>query len=462
MSGWDAWMAKLAGSGVHGIDDVVDDLADQLLNGSPDPSAAPVAIEALRRARSELSCRSAALAVAYVAGAADLDAPDALCEAYGYGRGNAFLGPAILYALGLLSLRNEDARAATLRLLRRLKPEDDPRPLLVAGARVAGLLNDREDRPELRQLLVTLGASDDSAVRTEGLYQFALIRFADALSAEDHRALIASLRAACEAFRTAEDSEETRPDARLFRLLIEASLEFDTLGADRAGGARRIGALALQLRQLGRHGEGTPFQMDRSPAASQVLDRCSAIASSLEDAATEIADADSWTNFDLTVATLALSYSVVRYSPVPLAGNRTSLEAFGRLGDGILKPRLGPVLARKVGRESFARVVANYEAQNGKDGLSSSLFALQQASLEAERTDGRRLSESSVGLLSEMAERAGCTPDELVQRFNLRITCDGGDGTAIAAELLPPPPGRRAKKMARTYRRGHCRPSRGV
>jgi nucleoside phosphorylase len=448
MPGWDSWMARLEGAGTDDIDDVVDELAERLLGFPPDPSSTPVAIESLQRSRSDLSCRSAAIALAYVAGESDLAAPDALCEAYSARRGHAFLGPAILASLGLLSLRNEDARAATIRLLLRLKPDDDTRPLLVAGAKVTGLLIDREDRPELRRLLITLGGSDDPAVRAEGLYQFALIRFADALEAQDHRALIASLRAACEAFRTAEASEESRPDARLFGILLEASLEFDALEVDRTGASQRIGALVVQLRQMGRHREGSIFQMDRSPAASQIADRCIAIASSLEDAATEVADVDGWTNFDLTVATLAQCYGVVRYSPNALVGNLKAVEAFSRLGDGILKPRLGPVLARKVGRAGFARVVTNYEARNGKDGLSSALAALQQASLEAERADGGKLSERSVGLLSAMAESAGCTPDELVQRFNLKITSNGGDGTAVAAELLPPPPGQRTKKMA--------------
>jgi len=447
MQEWDIWMARIETATGDDTDDVVDELAIRMIGAEPDPSATQVAIAALRRARSALSCRSAALALAYVAGDDDLDAADAICGAYRSKRADPFLAPAFLYSLGMLSLRNDDARAAALRLLRRLRP-DDPRPLLIAGAKVAGMLLDREDRPELRTVLVTLGASDDPAVRAEGLYQFALLRFADALAAHDHQALIASLRAACEAFRTAEDSEESRPDARFFRLLIEASLEFDALEVERAGAAQRIGTLVVQLRQMGRHPAGSIFDMDRSPAASQVSDRCIAIASSLKDAVTEVVDADSWTNFDLALATLAQCYAVVRYSPHALAGNQRSVEAFSRLGNRILEPRLGPVLARKVGRDSFARVVANYEAKNGKDGLSSALLALQRASLEAERSDGGRLSERSVGLLSVLAERAGCTPDELVQRFNLRLTSNGGDGMAIAAELMPPPPGQRAKMMA--------------
>ena len=447
MPGWESWMGKLTGSGANDADDVVDELAARILSSAPDPSATPVVIEALRRGRSDLSCRTAALALAYAAGDTDLDAPDALDQAFSSKRNHAFLGPALLSSLGMLSLRNDYAKAVTLRLLLRLTL-DDPRPLLVAGAKVAGLLLDRENKPELRRLLVTLGTSHDPAVRAEGLYQFALSRFTDALLAQDHPALIASLEAACEAFRTAEASEESRPDARLFKLLIEASLEFDALEGDRAGVAERIGGLVVQLRQMGRHPEGSIFQMDRSPAASQISDRSIAVASSLEDAAKEVAEAASWTNFDLTVVTLAQCYGVVRFSPHAYAGNQQSVKAFSQFGDRILKPRLGPVLARKVSRESFAKVVANYEARYGKDGVSLGLQALQQASLEAERTAGFRLSEQSLGLLSALAEKAGCTPDELVERFNLQISSNGGDGAAVAAELLPPPPGRRGKKMA--------------
>ena len=82
MPGWESWMAKLTGSGADDADDVVDELAARILSSSPDPSATPVVIEALRRGRSDLSCRTAALALAYAAGDTDLDAPDALDQAF--------------------------------------------------------------------------------------------------------------------------------------------------------------------------------------------------------------------------------------------------------------------------------------------------------------------------------------------------------------------------------------------
>ena len=199
--------------------------------------------------------------------------------------------------------------------------------------------------------------------------------------------------------------------------------------------------------------------MDRSPAASQISDRCIAIASSLEDAAKEVAEAASWTNFDLTVVTLAQCYGVVRFSPHAYAGNQQSVKAFSQFGDRILKLRLGPVLARKVSRESFAKVVANYEARYGKDGVSLGLQALQQASLEAERTAGFRLSEQSLGLLIRLGGEGWLHPGRArreVQPSNIIKWWrrgGGGRGTAAAASRT------KGQEDGASDRRGHCRPS---
>src|SRR5947207_2740250 len=118
---------------------------------------------------------------------------------------------------------------------------------------------------------------------------------------------------------------------------------------------------------MGRQLAGQFFQMNRSPADAQIADRCLAIASSLQDAATEVARAVRWTNFDRSVVSLAECYGIVRYDPPAFAGTGRAIKAFSHLAERILKPRLGPVLARKVGRESLAQVVTNYEAINGRN-----------------------------------------------------------------------------------------------
>lgn len=77
--------------------------------------AAPCLIDAVLRARSELSLRSAALALAAVASQDDLAAADALVAAFGRVARRPFLAPALLETLGLLPLRKPARAGAAIR-----------------------------------------------------------------------------------------------------------------------------------------------------------------------------------------------------------------------------------------------------------------------------------------------------------------------------------------------------------
>jgi len=46
-----------------------------------------------------------------------------------------------------------------------------------------------------------------------------------------------------------------------------------------------------------------------------------------------------------------------------------------------------------------------------------------------------------------MAEKAGCTPDELIGRFNIQIETNSEGGLETTTKIQPPPPGQRGKKM---------------
>ncbi len=442
MSDWQSWLEKLDSAGE--VDDVVDDLAGRLLVPPPDPSAQPVAIKALSVARSDLSVRSAASALAYVATNDDTESVDLLERVFDARRQNAFLAPSLLGLLALIGLRNASARAGTIRYVLRLKADKDPPPLLVAGVKAIGLLCDRKDEQELRGKLFALAENDDVAVRAEARQQVALLRLADALLADSHAGLIALLTAAREAFKLAESSEEIRPDAKLFRLLLDAILQFEELEDDRKVASGRIEVLAGDLREMG----GRLARMDRSPANTQIAHRCALVASSLETASKEAAKAAKWTNFDRSVVRLAECYSEVRYRPDALPGNEQVGLILSGVADRVLKPRLGPILARKVGRESFEEVIRNYDANDGVPEVLSGLRELLRASLEAERTERYHLSEESAGLLSSLAAKADCTPDDLIRRFNLIIAQDDCDCVAVSAKLLPAPPGKRGMKMS--------------
>lgn len=438
MSDWQTWAEKLEGASKDVADDLVDGLTARLFGSPPDCSATVVAIRAMDAARSDLTFRSAATALAYVAADDDSQAVEHLEQAFDIHRVNVFLAPSLLSALGLLGLRSAAARAGTIRYLLRLKM-DDPRPLLLAGAKVIGLLCDRENAPALRKKLFELAKNDDVAVCAEARQQGALLKLADALLADSNVSLVASLITARDAFKAAEELEEIRPDATLFRILIDVVLQFEGLEDNREAAAARIAELTGQLRGMGGSLAKQIFLMDRSPAANQVANRCVEIASALETAAGEVAQATRWTNFDKSVVRLAECYAEIRYRPEALVGNEQTVLAGSNVADRIFKPRLSPLLARKVGRESLEQVIRNYETEHGRDEVSGGLRALQQAALEVERTKGHQLSEETVGLLSGMAARAGCTPEQLVGLINLNIANDG-NGLAVSASFLPRTP----------------------
>ena len=149
MADWQDWVGKLEGAGEAEVDDVVDELVARLLAPPPDPTATPAAIKALALAKSDLSVRSAAAALAYVAPDDDIEAVERLEQAFEARRQHAFLAPSLLGSLTLLGLRNESARAGAVRYLQRLQP-GEPRPLLAAGVKAIGLLCDRENDEKLR------------------------------------------------------------------------------------------------------------------------------------------------------------------------------------------------------------------------------------------------------------------------------------------------------------------------
>lgn len=447
MADWQDWAGRLESATDVDVDNVVDELAALILASPPDPSATAVATRALASARSDLSVRSAAMALAYTASADDVEAVESLERAFEAQRQNAFQAPSLLGTLSLFGLRNAAARVGATRYLLRLRTED-PRPLLVEGLKAIGLLCDKENDPALRTKLSALAGSDDIAVRAEARQQIAMLKLADALLADSHKNLTASLAAARAAFEVAEESEESRPDASLFRLMIDAILQFEDIEFKREVAAERVGRLASELREMGGRYAEQIFRMDRSPAASQIAHRCEIVASALEAAAKEVANAARWTNFDRSVVRLAECFSAVRYRSAALPGYERTGEAIAGIADRVVKLRLGPVLARKVGRESFEEVIRNYEVGGSLPEVLGGLRELQRVALEVERSGAHSLSEGSIGTIRAMAEAVGWTPEELIRQLSVTIEQDDRDGLAAYAKLLSSPPSKRRMKMS--------------
>jgi len=415
----------------------VDELIPQALSVRPDPAAAVPLIQALDLARSDLSRADAATALVWVAGDDDIAAVDCLERAYERDRANHFLAPSLLGAIGLLGLRNEPARAGAKRYLLRLQ-DHDSRPLLVAGAKVIGLLCDREDDKALRVKLSKIAEVSDAGARAEGLQQLAFLRFGDALLAARPDEFTDRLREARAQFALAEAAEEMRPDATMCGLLIDLILQFDALELDRQAASGAIADMTGRLR-AGVTGLGeVVFCGNRSPAAVQFARNSLRIAQALDAAAAEVARAVRWTWFDDAVTCLARTYAAIRYRPQAMPGQER-LAATGNLSDLLLKPRLGPVLHRKVGKDSLAQVVANYRHLHPEeDAVLDGLKALQEAEAEAERNTGYRLSEAKHGKFAALADLLKRTPDELVDDMIVVAQDEkGASEWAVRVGLLP-------------------------
>ena len=257
---------ELAAAIVAGGDDAVDRLAAAALDGDPNPAAAPALIRALSLAKSESSKRGAAVGLAHIASPDDADAVEALEEAYRQARTEASLGQALLGTLGLLALHSPIARAATLSALQKLRLEENPY-LLTAAAKVIGLLLGQREDADLRRKLGQISGSDDPGVEAEARYQMALLAMGDALQAKGNGELLAGLQDARTDFAAAEALDEMRPDAALFRSLIDVILRFDALELDRQAVAIDVTALTREVRALTSGLGERIFQGNRSPAA---------------------------------------------------------------------------------------------------------------------------------------------------------------------------------------------------
>ncbi|MGE0538805.1 MAG: hypothetical protein AB7R89_01310 [Dehalococcoidia bacterium] len=115
------------------VDDLIDALTEEVFEGNVTVEAMPCLVDAVRRACSDLSRRSAALALSIAAPADDAGAVETLVDTHRRAAGHPFLEAALLDALGLFAVRSPLARAHLSALLLGLRAEG-PRYVLVKAA----------------------------------------------------------------------------------------------------------------------------------------------------------------------------------------------------------------------------------------------------------------------------------------------------------------------------------------
>ncbi len=407
---WAAASARLrAAESGDAADDLIDALAEAVFAGGAGAEAVPFLIDAVDRARSDLSLRSAALALVTVAPHDDPGAADALVAAFGRVAQHPFLAPALLEALGLLALRNPLARAQLSALLLRLRPTDS-RYLLVKAGQVIGRLDGVRPDPDLRAQLVQFAAADDPAVQAEARQQLALAALADALLADDRGALQEHLAGARAAFARAELSEEYRPDASMFVRLLDMLLTFPQLQTGRERVAELGSTLHHALTSLVPH----DWHGYRSDRATRQAQRVLRIADALRRAAVAASTAEEWTNFAAALEELARLHAHVRVELGNGPGDGRMPAALAGVADAVFAASLGPLLARVVQQRRLARITADYILAHGEDAVAGGLRALERSADAAALAADPVIPDGAVGDIARLAEQVGQRPDALL------------------------------------------------
>lgn len=397
-------------------DDLIDAMTDAVFAGDTGVGAKFCLTVAVGRARSDLSLRSAALALALTADAGDIEALDALVAAYKRVGEHPFLAPAMLEALGLLALHSPLTRAQLSVLLLRMCPQD-PRYLLVKAAQVIGRLDAVRPDPDLRAKLNEFTKAPDSVMQAEARQQLALIVMADALLAEDRTSLRAQLTEVRAMFARAEFSEEHRPDAIMFVQLLDMLLLFLDLNRDRESVVGQLvdlsNALDRTLTNLASH----DWHGYRSDKATLRVLRVLRIRDALRRAAESTDTAEEWVNFAAALEDLARLHAQIRSEPIIQLNDRRISTALGNIADTVFAASLGPLLARVVQQRRLARITADYVLAHGEDEVARGLRALEQAAAAAAFAAESGITERTLGQVAELSEEVGLSPDALWAGF---------------------------------------------
>jgi len=398
-------------------DDYIDALAERVFDAPNIPQAAQALAVALDRAQSGLTRRSIALALALCATSQSSEAADVLIAAYRQSNEDPFLGSSLLEALGILALRNPLARAEIAAALLRLDLNNS-RYLLMRAAKIIGRLDNAQPDAALRDKLQTFCTATDLAVQSEAYYQLGLISLTEAFLASEHAELHQRLSAAQALFVQAEMTEETRDDAALFHILIDAIVAVHALTDESSEMVRRvvqdIERLQIKLQQLNIR----ISSHYRSPAADLMAVRILGIVDALKRAMLSVSIAEDWTNFDAALIDLASLHALVRsQTPVSEPSSRIN-AAISAIADRVLSPQIGPVVIRAVGRRRLTLIIERYRLDPAHDAnVATSLQALEQVAILSETVSAGDILHNRFPQLDDLTKRLNTSAEEVLENF---------------------------------------------
>ncbi len=352
-------------------------------------------LTALGRARSESTRRDVAWRLACDGRVGDLRVADALSDAFEETRDHPSLGPAMLAALAELGARDGAALPDVLRVLARM-PDDAPRYLAVAAAKVIGRLGVRGVATQARVRLDAWAQVDDLAVQGEARQQLALLALADALAAPDGTRLLVALRDCRAAFARAAASEELRHDSLLAGGVVDLLVTHLEASAAPTEYAAAIRPRADRLKALLEDAHERPWA-GYSVGTERLLEyRAYRVATGFARLATDLSASSEWTNFDAALTELAAAWQLMwggaaDHQGAVLGSVRPSGTEVAEgdvapplVGTAVVLPRVGAFLARSVGRQRLLRVVEHAEAARGpNDELARILRSFYHAAAGA-------------------------------------------------------------------------------
>ena len=373
-----------------------------------------------------LDVRSAALDLAVYAEPTDDVTVDALVDCYKRCDANAFLAPALLEALGLFAERSSIARAELQRLLVRiplgLEADPDERYRFIAAAKAIGRVDALAAVDDVRDLLHRWADASDALLQAEARMQLASIELCDAFGAGDRDELLRRLGEARAAFERTAASEEHRPDATLFVVMLDAVLAF----ARAPLSAGTVSGVLDRVATARRMWIGNGLASDRG---LRVAVRLSLIVSTLQRMQTLSAEADRWIRFDDSVRELATLVAEWRSYAAPTGVER----ALAKLADQPVVPALGPLLASNVSSLRMDHAVRTLES----DGTPHDVIEIAKIiarGLAGEAAAGEVLRSGPAARLAEYAARLGQSPLTFLSEF---LDATDRHDTGYLARTLP-------------------------
>ncbi len=398
-------------------DDYIDELAERVFDVPNVPQAAQALIVALDRAQSSLTRRSIAFALALCAPLENTQAVDALVAVYRQCIQDPFLAPSLLEALSILALRNPLARAEIAAVLLRLDLNAS-RYLLVRAAKIIGRLDNVQPDAALRDKLHTFYTTTDLAVQSEAYYQLGLITLSEAFLSSDRAELQQRLSAAQALFVQAEMREETRDDAALFHILVDAVVTIHTLTDESPEMVQRVLQDIERLQTHLQRINSRVWKDYRSPYTDLMTVRVLGVVDALKRAMLSANAAEDWTNLDAALIELATFHALIcSQTPITETSSRIS-AAISAIADRVLSPQLGSVVMRAVGRRRLTLVVEHYRLDPTHDpDIAASLQSLEQIALLSETVSAGDILHDRFPQLDELTKQLNTSAEEVLVNF---------------------------------------------